>query len=867
MASISKHVSDWFLKKKTALDEATAQRLRLAFRDRYHHFKLLLTANNQALRGMADIESALQGDNVFGMAFVREKCTAVSVNVLRMVNSLTQLAPGRYAGLRPSFNAVNREVARIISARPALSDRRPTLSLADIDRTATGLAGSKMAMLGELKNSLGLKVPDGFAVTIHAYERFFSETGLRDEVNRLVQSADMADVEGLYALGVKIRNRIIQARIPEDIADAVRSECRALEDRSAGHITLAVRSSALCEDAAGSSFAGQYHSELNVRPEDLPAAYKSVIAGKYNLQAMIYRLNHGLRDEDTPMAVGCLRMVNAVAGGVVYSSNPVPGRENGVYINSVWGLPKSVVDGTAPCDLFVMSRDADPVLLREEIRQKSFRYAGCDTDSGLSRLALDAGLSAKPSLDDGQKKHLARIALTLEKYFESPRDIEWAVDPDGEICLLQCRPLPGAGVPAGASRQTSSPPEPVEIVASGGVTASPGAASGEVFVVEKHADIFKFPGGGVLVARQALPVWATLMPRAAAVVTSQGGVAGHLASVAREFNIPALFGVQNALNDLKTGETVTVDADNRKIYAGRVPELLQKRRQDRSPVKDTPVYNLLKAAGEWITPLHLLDPEDFSFSPENCKTYHDITRFIHEKSMHEMFAFGREHNFPERSGKQLHHRVPMQWWVLNLDDGFRRPVSGKYVRLEDIDSVPMLAFWKGFAAVPWDGPPALDHKGFLSVMFRSTTNPDLVTGRLSRYAEQNYFMISKNFCSLSSRLGYHFSITEALIGDRTPENYIRFQFKGGAADANRRIRRTEIIGEILEAFGFWVTFRKDHLSAGVREENQACMNQRMAILGYLTLHTRQLDMIMENSEQVDFYRAKLKNDIEKFILP
>lgn len=866
MGSVRQYFSRWFQRKKSPLGEADAERLRLAFKDRYHHFKLLLNANNKALQTMADIERALRGADVFGMAFVRDRCTAASVNVLRMINALEHLSPEKYAGLRTRFDAINREVNRIISSKPVVRDAPLAIPISEIDRTNTGEVGSKMAMLGELKKRLGMHVPDGFAVTTQAYERFFLDTGLRDEVNRLVQSADIEDVEGLHALSTRIKKRIVETDVPGEIAEAVLLQFRALKARAGESLTVAMRSSALGEDSAGSSFAGQYHSELNVAQDDLLDAYKTVVAGKYNLQAMIYRLNRGLRDEDVPMAVGCLQMVDAVAGGVAYSRNPVDAEEDAVVINSVWGLPKAVVDGKAPCDLFVLERGENPTSIREEIRQKSFSYARCDGDSGLCRKEVEENLAGEPSLSEKQRIELARKAIELEKYFGCPQDLEWAVSLDELIYILQCRPLYERKKKAASSRGPQAKTDTPEVIAAGGVTASPGTASGKVFVVERYADILAFPAGGVMVARQALPVWASLIGRSAAVVTAQGGVAGHLASVAREFGVPALFSLENAPNILKAGETVTVDADSRIVYAGRVKESPEREAPSVAFTEKGPIFNLLRAVGDFITPLHLLDPEDRRFQPENCRTYHDITRFVHEKSVFEMFVFGKDHNFLERSGKQLYYKVPMQWWVLNLDDGFRRPVTGKYVHLEDIDSDPMLAFWKGFAAVPWDGPPALDRDGFLSVMFRSTTNPDLVTGLRSRYAEQNYFMISKNFCSLNSRLGYHFSIIEALISERIPENYISFQFKGGAADELRRTQRAEFIGEILETYGFWVTLRVDHLSARIREEGLEYMRQRMAILGYLTLHTRQLDMIMANPGQVAFYQAKLKRDIETSIL-
>jgi pyruvate,water dikinase len=154
----------------------------------------------------------------------------------------------------------------------------------------------------------------------------------------------------------------------------------------------------------------------------------------------------------------------------------------------------------------------------------------------------------------------------------------------------------------------------------------------------------------------------------------------------------------------------------------------------------------------------------------------------------------------------------------------------------------MLAFWEGFTAIPWEGPPAIDRKGLMSVMFRSTSDTALVVGRRSAYADQNYFMISKKFCNLSSRLGYHFSTLEAYVTDRPADNYIKFQFKGGAADYDRRLLVSRIDGREPE---FIV--------------------QRLLILGYLSIHTRQIDMIMTNKAAVKHYRAKYEKDIDFLI--
>lgn len=837
------------------------EELRAAFRRRYEAFRILLTSNSKALEIMTDMEIALQGTRSFGMSFVRSRCTSISVNVYKIIKYLNELAPAKYEELFERFKLIEEKINRLLTETQPILNGALTLPLEAVDNSTVDLTGGKMANLGVVRNQLGLRVPGGFVITSSAYERFMEHNDLRGEIRRRMQAMGPESLDTLQKLSVELQQVVLAWPLPEEVESAILDSYARLEREVGPETRVSVRSSALGEDIAGRAFAGQFRSELNVSSESLIQAYKQVVASKYGLTAMSYRFSRGIPDESIAMCAGVMVMIRSASGGVMYSSNPMNPRAPHVIIHSVWGLPKGVVDGSVPADVFLVEKGDSPEIRDRDIKPKRRSFI-CYPEEGVRRVEAGDDTAMPQSLTDTQVVELARIAVHLEQSFGTPQDIEWCVASDGSIFILQCRPLHLWYSAAGGEPVPQSESENWKLLADGETTAAGGVGSGPVFVLQNEADKLRFPEGAVMVVSNALPAWAPLLGRASALVAEEGSMAGHLANVAREFRVPALFGVPDATERLTEGVVITVDAFTRNIYEGRIEPLLRAGIAQKNLMQGSPILGVLERVAAHIIPLNLLDPDSHDFRPQKCSTYHDITRFAHEVSVREMFHFGEEHHFSERSAKRLVVGIPMQYWVINLEDGFTEPVEDASVKLHQIACIPMLALWQGFTAIPWEGPPSMDPGGFMSVLMQSVTNPALDPAVSSPFTARNYFIISRTFCNLMSRFGYHFSTVEALVGERSIENYVGFSFKGGAADLPRRIRRAQLVSGILREIGFRVNLKEDSLIARLDNRDEEYMKSRLIILGYLIMHTRQIDMVMQSDDSFLRYKTKFNKDIQ-----
>lgn len=255
--------------------------------------------------------------------------------------------------------------------------------------------GGKSASLGRLIRDY--PVPPGFCLMVTA--------------DGALNNAQIAEIEQAYA---ELGRRCGQANPP-----------------------VAVRSSAVDEDGAQASFAGQYETYLNVNgvAEVLRAAQRC-LESAHSSRAQSYHRSHGL-DCAARVAVLVQQFIPADISAVVFSANPCSGDTRRVVINATWGLGESLVGGSVTPDLYEV-RKADLEIETYQIAEKERMTIACP--GGTREVGVPRALRRERVLNAAQVRQLAGLALALEHSQGWPVDVECVLY-RSQLYLLQCRPI------------------------------------------------------------------------------------------------------------------------------------------------------------------------------------------------------------------------------------------------------------------------------------------------------------------------------------------------------------------------------------------------------------------------------------------
>ncbi|EGJ50606.1 PEP/pyruvate-binding domain-containing protein [Desulfocurvibacter africanus] len=828
-------------------------------RERYDSFRRLLEDDKRCLELITALEEIRYGQVQADWAKLESLLRALTWSVGSLARHLVAMNPGQYMDLEPSLRDLLARLEPLARLPTPYAGPPYVLPLEQVVG-ARDQAGGKAWHLGRVLVDVGLPVPQGFVVTTSAFFAFLEHNDLAPRLDELLSRVRLDEPERLDALCAEMQDMVLGGALPPAVEQALSEAVAGLTAGGAAP-RLAVRSSAVGEDASeiacggddsGVSFAGQYESELGVVPADVRQAWLRVLASKYAPRAVAYRVRYGLADREAPMAVLVLAMVQSKSSGVVYSLDPVAeGRRERIGIYAVPGLGERLVGGSSVPDMFYLSRTDNPVLLKSVAQRRVQEGV-----PGRSTAVLDL-----PSI-----KTLADWAMVLERIFGCPQDVEWCQDDEGEMYVIQSRPLQAASAfgeraqpqaDEGGRAQAADFAESAEefaeglakghaVLFRGGLMAAGGVALGRVHLLRDDEPLRSVPGGTVLVCGTLSPDLVSLLGRVKAVVAERGSRASHFASVAREFGLPVLVGAVGARTMLRPGQAVTVDAESRVIYEGSV-EGLREAAQSRAPRRSSPMARRLEAIMPLVSPLALTDPQSPRFTPRFCSSLHDIVRFCHEKGVAEMFSLVDRGGRGLARAKRLRTGVPMDFYVLDLHGGTRAKASGKAeIGPSDLASRPMLALWQGLTHqdVVWaKGLKHLDWEAFDQV--------SAGVGVLGSKELASYAVLSDDYLHAMVRFGYHFAVVDALCCEREDANYVAFRFKGGGADFEHRLLRLAFIAEVLQRAGFVSTSRSDLLDARYsRQDEQKCL-QRLTLLGIILGQTRLMDMAMTGQTQVE----------------
>jgi len=480
--------------------------------------------------------------------------------------------------------------------------------------------GGKNASLGEMIQNLTaqkIKVPNGFAVTVDAFDAFVDENQLKDKIENALDGLDTTDIIQLRKTGSHIRKLISNGKFPVSVEKAIlNSYYKLSEDYDQEATDIAVRSSATAEDLPDASFAGQQSTYLNIRGgEMLLTAIRSCFASLYTDRAISYRSSRGFDHFKVKLSVCVQKMVRSDLGasGVAFSLDTESGFKDVVLINGAYGLGELVVGGEISPDEFIVFKPALKkgfnAIIDKKLGHKTHKMVyGNKPFETIKTVSVEPKMQSEFCLEDPQIIQLAQWVQKIEDYYSKikghwcPMDIEWAIDGlTNELFIVQARP------------ETIHSQEYTECIKEyeienadslkdnlllEGVAVGDKIGSGKVHKIltldgrDGSTDETDFKEGNVLVTEMTDPDWEPLMKKASAIITEKGGRTCHAAIVAREIGVPAIVGAANATTILNNKQEISVscaEGSVGKIYNGKINYKLTETAYSEFPQTKTPI--------------------------------------------------------------------------------------------------------------------------------------------------------------------------------------------------------------------------------------------------------------------------------------
>lgn len=828
----------------TAAQEIDIWRVKALF----NNFRKILQLNTQVFEQIAAMDRVLGGEFIFDRKFLEESVRTIASHVHHVTYNLNALTNNRFIPLYDRYQEIRVILDDILAGNTQALSCPPVQPLDRLTWELEPLVGIDQVCLAELRYHPGIKACNGLVVSSEAVLALFSDdnSGTETEAKMdfsVVKSQLQNALKSLLNEYPEMTLAVAATRLqgnpgePRDLGEFL------LREDGENHLTILADESLPHEQETGTPSPSSPVPQETVTCDSDTTIEELFFLGVERVIKIVTERYFTMSPDlgSVPLLALFLRPASqALARGTITTRAST--NESTPLLSVTSWLPGKREE----MDTHKLRRIFPFDLVSSSFAQKE------------PDLTFPDGLQATSPTPNHKHFHrgsaiilpreiqaLAETAMTLERIMGLPIVMHWEYLDKGKF--VATRLFPFLDRPAEPTiEELDQEIKKAMVLSEGGQVVQSGVAAGTIFHVSHTTTLADFPVGGVIVAPIATPQLTPILHKASAIITEHGNPVGHLATVARELNIPALFGVVEALELLPDGTEVTVDAGQGYIYKGVLNHLLQLGNYENSFSPSDPEYRVLRRLLRFISPLKLVNPDDPIFSAENCSSFHDIIHFCHEMAVDELAHF--QERRPGLRGirtSQLHLPEHMNVNLLDIGGGLPSDLD-KEPGVSDILSEPMAIFLDGLLHPQASGEelPNLGLRDIISSLPRTSR----ISNASPETSSENLAIIGQEYMNLSLRLGYHFSVIDAHLSDDPHRNYIYFRFIGGLADQTRRARRALFISDVLGAMDFKVSWKGDLVVGRMKFEERDVMRSALFVLGALTTYSRQRDTSMYSDE-------------------